>query len=170
MLQYQIMGHILYFGGSLCFLYFTQTIRPKIYFRRFIPAFCFFSIILLIPLYFYKLLSVLDNVVISFFTVIPELLVRYNLFHSTACIKQQFVGLVSCIHSNLLTAAPLLSGLLLTLNMPLSIILSIALIFLLMIAVHSRSFSSKYFRWFSFQFIQFTYLQVENKHYSRHLH
>jgi len=143
--QYQIIGHFLYFGGSLFFLYFTQTIRPKIYFRRFIPAFCYLSIVLLIPLYFYKMLRVLDNVLVSFFTVIPELLVRYNLFHSTACIDQQFVGLVSCIHSNLLTAAPLLSGLLLSLSMPLPIILSVAVCFLLMTSVHSRSFAAKYF-------------------------
>ena len=144
-IQYQIVGHILYFAGSLCFLYFAQTIRPQMYFARFIPAFCCLSIVLLVPLYFYKLLRVLDNVLVSFFTVIPELLVRYNLFHSTGSVDQRFVGLVSCCHSNLLTAAPLLSGVLLSLDMPLPIILSVAVCFLLMTLVHARSFSAKYF-------------------------
>jgi len=144
-IEYQIVGHILYFLGSVSFLYFTKSVRPKLYFNRFIPAFCYLSIVLLIPLYFYKALRTIDNVLVSFFTVIPELLVRCNLFHSTASIDQRFVGLVSCIHSNFLTAAPLLSGILLTLNMPLPIILAVAVCFLLITSLHAASFSRKHF-------------------------
>ena len=143
-IQYQVFGFILYFIGALIFLYFTKMIEPPLYFNTFIPIFCYISIAMLLPLYFYQLFDLLNKSIVIFFAVIPQFLVRYNLFYSTACVDQKFVGILLCIHTNLGTLTPLLSGLLLTLNIPIQIVLTVAVCFLLVTSLHSKHFYSKY--------------------------
>eukprot|EP01083_Nonionella_stella_P079374 217733_1 len=144
-IQYQVFGFILYFFGALVFLYVSKNIEAKLYFHTFIPTFCYVSIVLIFPLYFYNWFSLWNQFTVIFLAVIPQFLVKYNLFYSTACVDQQFVGMLLSIHTNLSTLTPLLSGLLLSLNVNIRVVLSLAIVLLIGTAFHSKSFSTKYF-------------------------
>ena len=95
-IECQAFGFILYFIGAVSFISFSKHIEPQIYFKQFIPISCYISIGLLLPLHFYNLFSLLNQVIVIFFAVIPQFVVKYNSFYSVACIDQKI-----CWHSDI---------------------------------------------------------------------